>query len=424
MESKIKAWSLSVGAGLLLEGWVMYMVGPTSDQWRPALIVKDEPAAHALYDTMLQTIRQARSLSYQSGCHTSDEGSGYRVWLQKPASFRVEQNNSGSQQCTTVLDDGCCLWVHWSGSRPTVVLDTVQSREAPRSNAYVKRATLAGTGSIRTEVALHGTAFVRPVFDPSLFFGNLNPLAKGLDGIRSRGTDWVQDEECDVIEVGFLHARQTQYLWLSRQDHLPRRLKEVVRGAQDRVTVEEWSDVQLDAEVPAKVLAWSPPADGQPWDPPTLADSLVPRGQPLPDFQFCAARRGKIRLSDYRGQVVWLYVWDAGSPQCREEIARFQQWYPQYQDKGLALLGFNCDDNPRIARAFLRETGVTLTTVLDPSEAAAKLLRREFGNKLGLVPLNYILDPQGRVVDAWFGTEQNSERALAALKAAGLGLAQ
>ena len=36
------------------------------------------------------------------------------------------------------------------------------------------------------------------------------------------------------------------------------------------------------------------------------------------------------------------------------------------------------------------------------------------------VPLNYIIDKQGKVVDTWYGYEAGHKRALAALQKAGL----
>ena len=185
-------------------------------------------------------------------------------------------------------------------------------------------------------------------FDPSIFHRYPDPLEPYIDGIRSRGANRLRGEECDVIEISLMRARRTRYLWLSRQDHLPRKLKEIVRDAETRVIVEEWSDVKINAEIPRKILTWSPPQGWQPWDPPRLEDSLLPPGQKAPDFALRSDRGGRIRLSDYRGQVVWLYVWDTGSPQCREEIRGLQQLHQTYQDEGLAILGFNCTDDRRM----------------------------------------------------------------------------
>jgi peroxiredoxin len=425
MRDKINRRSVTVVAGLLLEGWALYVVGAAPQRWRPALIVKDEPAAHARYAAMIRAMQEARSLSYTSHCSAPDDrDSTYRIRLKKPGSFHVEQTNSASLKSTTLLDDGDSLWVHWSGDRLTLLTDTEKSREEARSDVYLREPSLAGRDSLCDRIALLGTAWLGLILDPSIFHRYPDPLEPHMDGIRDRGVNRVQGQECDVIEISFLRAQRTRYLWLSREDHLPRKLKEIVRGAETRITVEEWSNVTVNAEIPAKVLTWSPPKGWRQWAPPQPEDSLLRRGQEAPDFELRSARGDKIRLSNYRGQVVWLYVWNSGVPQCREEIPGFQQLHQDYQDKGLAILGFNCTDNRRIARTFLRASGVTLPSVLDPSETAVRLMRDGYGNRTKTVPLNYIIDPQGKVVYGWFGYEQDPEQVLAALRKAGLGLAQ
>ncbi len=49
----------------------------------------DEPAAHALYDQMIEAMHKAESLSFVSRCRVKMEGkvSGgtYRAWLKKPS---------------------------------------------------------------------------------------------------------------------------------------------------------------------------------------------------------------------------------------------------------------------------------------------------------------------------------------------------
>lgn len=425
MRDKINPRSVTVMAGLLLEGWALYVVGASAQRWHPSMVVEDETAAHILYDAMMRAMRDARSLSYTSVCSAPDDRvSTYRIRLKKPRFFRVEQTNGPSTKSTTLLDDGRFQWIHWVGDRPGLLLDTEESREEERSNVYVKEVSLAGKDSIADKMVLFGTAWLRLILDPSTFYEYPDPLEPYIDGIRGRGTNRVRGEVCDVIEVSYLRAQRTRYIWLSRQDYLPRELKEVVRGAENHVTVEEWSNVTVNGEIPPKTLAWSPPEGWRQWDLPKPADSLLQRGQEAPDFELCSARRGRIRLSDYRGKVVWLYVWDSGSPQCREEIPGLQQLHQGYSDKGLVILGFNCTDNRRVARAFLRENSATFPSILDPSEAATRLMRVGYGNRTKTVPLNYIIDPQGRVVDAWFGQEQDPERILAALAKAGLEVAK
>ena len=102
MRDKLNARSMSIAAALLLEGWALYVVAASPQRWRPALIVQEEPAARALYETMRQALGDARSLSYVSTCSDpNDAVSRYRVWLQKPGSCRVEVTNVSVRLWTT-----------------------------------------------------------------------------------------------------------------------------------------------------------------------------------------------------------------------------------------------------------------------------------------------------------------------------------
>jgi hypothetical protein len=123
----------------------------------------------------------------------------------------------------------------------------------------------------------------------------------------------VADQECDVIEVSFMKRQRFWCLWISKQDHLPRKLKQIVRLARgDGIGLEDWSEVTINAEIPQEKFAWSPPAGWRQWSRPDIEDDLLPLGQEAPDFELRAADGGKIKLSDYRGKVVWFYIWRAG----------------------------------------------------------------------------------------------------------------
>ncbi len=103
-------------------------------------------------------------------------------------------------------------------------------------------------------------------------------------------------------------------------------------------------------------------------------------------------------------------------------MCHLQKLHRKYQTRGLAILGFNCSDDKKIALEFLRENAATFPTILDSSEAATKT---GFGDyKMSGVPLNYVIDRAGKVVDAWYGYEEGHKRALAALEKAGLKIEQ
>jgi glutathione peroxidase-family protein len=90
----------------------------------------------------------------------------------------------------------------------------------------------------------------------------------------------------------------------------------------------------------------------------------------------------------------------------------------KYRDKGLVILGFNCSDDKQIALDFMKENSATFPNVLDSSDDAKRIGFE--GYKMSGVPLNYIIDRQGKVVDAWYGYEEGHKRAIEALEKSGV----
>jgi peroxiredoxin len=86
------------------------------------------------------------------------------------------------------------------------------------------------------------------------------------------------------------------------------------------------------------------------------------------------------------------------------------------------ILGFNYIDDKRIAENFIRENSVTFPCILDSSEAAEKVISIDYANRSGTVPLSYIIDTQGNIMDAWYGNDKDFKRASTALKKAGIQL--
>jgi len=99
-------------------------------------------------------------------------------------------------------------------------------------------------------------------------------------------------------------------------------------------------------------------------------------------------------------------------------MCHLQELYETYQDQGLVILGFTFEEKNQ-AKLLLRENGVTFPSIRDGSRVAFKVLDEKYKGSSG-VPLHYIIDRQGKVVEAWYGTKEGHPRALAALKRAGL----
>jgi hypothetical protein len=275
---------------------------------------KDEPEAHALYEKMIETMRNAESLSYKGDCGNCT----YMIWMKKPNYFRVETVNNRGVECGTLVGDGEHLWIYWPrDNSPVSPQDALWRNEAGyednnRAEVYMKKVTPVGRHSIGHEVGWLRAGMGMTIIDPSTFHGYTDSLQPYLDGVRGWYTETIDGHECDIIEVSFMKRQRIWYLWLSKQDHLPRKMKEVVRVARPLIGYEYWSDVQINAEILDEKFVWAPPDDWQQWTPPDPAEKLLKPGQEAPDFELLLADETKVKLSDYRGKIVWFYIWRAG----------------------------------------------------------------------------------------------------------------
>jgi peroxiredoxin len=98
-------------------------------------------------------------------------------------------------------------------------------------------------------------------------------------------------------------------------------------------------------------------------------------------------------------------------------MCHLQKLYEKCKDKDVVILGFNSSDDRKIALDFLRENSATFPNILDTSKTAVKTAFDSY--KMSGVPLNYIIDRQGKIVDAWYGYEEGHKRAIEALQKAG-----
>ncbi len=101
-------------------------------------------------------------------------------------------------------------------------------------------------------------------------------------------------------------------------------------------------------------------------------------------------------------------------------MRHLQKLYEKYKDRDLVILGLNCSDNRKIALDFLRDNSATFPNILDTSRTGRKVAYDSY--KATGVPLNYIIDREGKIVDAWYGYEEGHKRAIAALEKAGMKL--
>ena len=130
----------------------------------------------------------------------------------------------------------------------------------------------------------------------------------------------------------------------------------------------------------------------------------LPPGTPAPDAGFVlVGHEANVKISDFRGKVVVLEWWATWCGPCQGPMADLQtlrQQHPEWRDR-VEIVALSIDNGLREVEARLAERGWTntLNAWAGPGgwmSAPAKQFR------LRGVPTCYVIDPQGKVVQAGF----------------------
>lgn len=101
-----------------------------------------------------------------------------------------------------------------------------------------------------------------------------------------------------------------------------------------------------------------------------INQSLLPKvGDVAPDFETEDLFGNPVRLSQFRGQPVWLMFWGSWCPPCRAEFPDIQAAYTELEPRGLRMLGVSLRETPYDAASYAARNGATFLVLSDPDEA-------------------------------------------------------
>jgi peroxiredoxin/outer membrane lipoprotein-sorting protein len=374
---------------------------------------KDEVKAHRLYNRMISVFRNAKSIYYESVCWSGPEGSeslrqsAYRIWMKKPYSVRMEAGINNKITGTLAGDDKN-MWIYWGDKTMTF---EGESFDKYNNTTYVQIPARKQHYFPVNLVQELKAGIPTLVLEPNRFYGTEHTLDDVLDGVRSHGTEVVNGEECDIIEASYYDNQRSHFYWISRKDHLPRKVVSVLRVNVNIISKEIWSNVFMNMDIPDALFSWSPPESWTQYVTPELKENLLDKGLVAPDFELKSIDGKDIRLSSYKGKVVLLYFWQGAVTPAIKQIAYFQELQNKYQDNGLVVIGINAVDDYRTAVGFLRKNRIDFPNIVDASVPAQDLHYRMYQKPSlwSANPMSYIIDREGKVYDAWYGFVEEGE---------------
>jgi peroxiredoxin len=118
----------------------------------------------------------------------------------------------------------------------------------------------------------------------------------------------------------------------------------------------------------------------------------------VPELSLTDLNGNTLNTSSYKGKVLLVNFWAAWCTPCAEEVPQFMALETKYQQRGLQVLGFSVDDDPRELRDFYRKYRMNY-----PVAPSTLKIAEAFGGVFGL-PTTIVVDREGKVRARYSGT--------------------
>ena len=119
---------------------------------------------------------------------------------------------------------------------------------------------------------------------------------------------------------------------------------------------------------------------------------MINIGQPAPDFSIKDKQGKLVKLSDYRGKVVFLNIWGTWCQPCIAEMPEMEILYNKFKDRKFQMMAVTIDNSWDEVNKFYADHNLTLPAFLDPGHQIAELY------KVFKYPETFLIDANGYVV--------------------------
>lgn len=111
-----------------------------------------------------------------------------------------------------------------------------------------------------------------------------------------------------------------------------------------------------------------------------------------PDFELEDLNGRQVKLTDYRGKIVFLNFWAICCLTCREEMASMEKLYSEFKDKEFTVLAVDPQEDFRKVTTFKEKYRLSFPILLDSDGMVGLTYGARF------IPTTYLVDRDGTVI--------------------------
>lgn len=112
-------------------------------------------------------------------------------------------------------------------------------------------------------------------------------------------------------------------------------------------------------------------------------------GDKAPDFELVDLDGNKHRLSDFKGEGVFLNFWGTWCPPCKKEMPYIEDQYKKFEEKGVHVLSVNIGESQLKVDSFRQQYGLTFPIVIDKTKDVRDLYN------IQPLPTTFLIDKDG-----------------------------
>jgi peroxiredoxin len=116
-------------------------------------------------------------------------------------------------------------------------------------------------------------------------------------------------------------------------------------------------------------------------------------GQQAPDFTLKDENGRLVKLSDYRGKLVFLNFWATWCGPCVDEMPEMETMNKLFKDRKFQMLSVSIDIKWDVVKDFYKKYNLTIPVILDPGQQVARDLYKATG-----WPETFLIDPNGYLI--------------------------